>query len=115
MGGRGLFNLSSLRVVHCGGAPLSLDLMKRFTASFPGYIGDQEATSLILDSEGWLRTGDLCYFDEDGFLFVVDRLKELIKYKGYQVPPAELESLLQTQPDIIEAAVVPRVKLQVSY
>ncbi|CAO2144034.1 unnamed protein product [Urochloa humidicola] len=72
-----------------------------------GYAGDKDSTSKILDSEGWLRTGDLCYIDKDGIVFVVDRLKELIKYKGYQVPPAELESLLQTHPDIDEAAVVP--------
>ncbi|PUZ44706.1 hypothetical protein GQ55_8G131800 [Panicum hallii var. hallii] len=72
-----------------------------------GYAGDEDSTSKILDSEGWLRTGDLCYIDKDGIVFVVDRLKELIKYKGYQVPPAELESLLQTHPDIDEAAVVP--------
>lgn len=50
-----------------------------------GYIGDAEATAATLDSEGWLKTGDLCYFDDDGFLFIVDRLKELIKYKAYQV------------------------------
>ncbi|PAN42237.1 hypothetical protein PAHAL_8G134700 [Panicum hallii] len=72
-----------------------------------GYAGDEDSTSKILDSEGWLRTGDLCYIDKDGIVFVVDQLKELIKYKGYQVPPAELESLLQTHPDIDEAAVVP--------
>lgn len=48
-------------------------------------MGDSEATAAVLDSEGWLKTGDLCYIDEDGFLFVVDRLKELIKCKGYQV------------------------------
>lgn len=57
--------------------------------------------------DGWLRTGDLCYIDEDGYLFVVDRLKELIKYKGYQVAPAELEALLLTHPDIADAAVIP--------
>ena len=50
-----------------------------------GYFSNEEATSSTLDSEGWLRTGDLCYIDEDGFIFVIDRLKELIKYKGYQV------------------------------
>jgi len=72
-----------------------------------GYAGDEDSTSKIMDSEGWLRTGDLCYIDKYGIVFVVDRLKELIKYKGYQVPPAELESLLQTHPDIDEAAVVP--------
>lgn len=49
-----------------------------------GYFSNAEATASTLDSDGWLRTGDLCYIDEDGFIFVVDRLKELIKYKGYQ-------------------------------
>lgn len=71
-----------------------------------GYRGDKESTSEILDSEGWLRTGDVCLIDKDGFLFVVDRLKEIIKYNGYQVAPAELEDLLQTHPGIDEAAVV---------
>ncbi|KAF2589315.1 hypothetical protein F2Q70_00040262 [Brassica cretica] len=56
---------------------------------------------------GDMLTGDLCYIDEDGFIFVVDRLKELIKYKGYQVPPAELEALLLTHPEIADAAVIP--------
>lgn len=72
-----------------------------------GYVGDGEATAGTLDQDGWLKTGDLCYFDSDGFLYIVDRLKELIKYKAYQVPPAELEHLLQGHPEIADAAVVP--------
>ncbi|EHA8590752.1 4-coumarate--CoA ligase-like 4 [Cocos nucifera] len=72
-----------------------------------GYFKNPQATSSTLDSEGWLRTGDICYVDEDGYLFVVDRLKELIKYKGYQVPPAELEALLLSHPEIADAAVIP--------
>ncbi|XVF35863.1 hypothetical protein REPUB_Repub19eG0008000 [Reevesia pubescens] len=72
-----------------------------------GYFSNPEATASTLDSEGWLRTGDLCYIDDDGFIFVVDRLKELIKYKGYQVPPAELEALLLSHPEILDAAVIP--------
>ncbi|XP_076924828.1 peroxisomal OPC-8:0-CoA ligase 1-like [Bidens hawaiensis] len=72
-----------------------------------GYFSNPEATASTLDSTGWLRTGDLCYIDEDGFIFVVDRLKELIKYKGYQVPPAELEALLLTHPEIDDCAVIP--------
>ncbi|KAB1203584.1 4-coumarate--CoA ligase-like 5 [Morella rubra] len=72
-----------------------------------GYFHNEEATATTLDSDGWLKTGDICYIDDDGFIFVVDRLKELIKYKGYQVPPAELEALLLTHPDISDAAVIP--------
>lgn len=72
-----------------------------------GYVGDKEATGATFSPDGWLKTGDLCYFDSDGFLYIVDRLKELIKYKGYQVPPAELERLLLSHPEIADAAVVP--------
>lgn len=50
-----------------------------------GYVGDIEATVATFSSDGWLKTGDICYFDSEGFLFIVDRLKELIKYKAYQV------------------------------
>src|SRR6185503_10747119 len=58
-------------------------------------------------AEGWLHTGDIGYADEDGHFFIVDRAKELIKYKGFQVPPAELEALLLTHECIADAAVVP--------
>ncbi|KAL8464223.1 hypothetical protein ACS0TY_033943 [Phlomoides rotata] len=83
------------------------ELWLRGPSIMKGYAGDDAATAETLDSEGWLKTGDLCYFDSDGFLFIVDRLKELIKYKGYQVPPAELEPLLQSMPEVADAAVIP--------
>ncbi|XP_028772011.1 LOW QUALITY PROTEIN: 4-coumarate--CoA ligase 1-like [Neltuma alba] len=72
-----------------------------------GYLNDPEATKRTIDAEGWLHTGDIGYIDEDDELFIVDRLKELIKYKGFQVAPAELEALLLTHPHISDAAVVP--------
>ncbi|CAI0382241.1 unnamed protein product [Linum tenue] len=72
-----------------------------------GYLNNREATVSTLDAKGWLKTGDICYIDDQGFLFVVDRLKELIKYKGYQVAPAELEAVLLTHPQIDDAAVIP--------
>nr|WGU11326.1 4-coumarate:CoA ligase 12 [Crinum x powellii] len=83
------------------------ELWLRGPAVMMGYLGDDDANVTTFDSDGWLKTGDLCYFDGNGFLYVVDRLKELIKYKAYQVPPAELEHLLQCLPDIVDAAVVP--------
>ncbi|KAM7272266.1 hypothetical protein ACFE04_026929 [Oxalis oulophora] len=83
------------------------ELWLRGALIMKGYVGDEKATAETLDSEGWLKTGDLCYFDSDGFLYIVDRLKELIKYKAYQVPPAELEKLLQSHPEIADAAVIP--------
>src|SRR4029078_177600 len=68
---------------------------------------DPEATARTLDAEGWLHTGDIGHVDQDGFFYVVDRLKELIKYKGSQVPPAELEAILVTHPAVADAAVTP--------
>ncbi|KAH1156990.1 hypothetical protein GYH30_029674 [Glycine max] len=73
-----------------------------------GYLNDEKATALTIDSEGWLHTGDVGYVDEDDEIFIVDRVKELIKYKGFQVPPAELEGLLVSHPSIADAAVVPQ-------
>ncbi|KAK8512599.1 hypothetical protein V6N13_082863 [Hibiscus sabdariffa] len=83
------------------------ELWMRAPSVMKGYLNNAEATSETIDSEGWLKTGDLCYIDDDGYLYVVDRLKELIKYKGFQVPPAELEALLLSHPQISDAAVVP--------
>jgi acyl-CoA synthetase (AMP-forming)/AMP-acid ligase II len=72
-----------------------------------GYLNNPEATARTIDVENWLHTGDIGYFDEDGHFFIVDRAKELIKYKGFQVPPAELEAVLLTHPSIADAAVIP--------
>lgn len=71
-----------------------------------GYLNNEKATKDTIDSDGWLHTGDIGHIDSDGHLFIVDRLKELIKFKGFQVPPAELEALLLTHPKIADAAVI---------
>jgi acyl-CoA synthetase (AMP-forming)/AMP-acid ligase II len=72
-----------------------------------GYLANPGATAATVDDEGWLHTGDIARFDDDGNLFVVDRVKELIKFKGFQVAPAELEAVLRTHPAVADAAVVP--------
>ena len=72
-----------------------------------GYLGNDQATAEMIREDGWLRTGDIGYAEEDGRLFVVDRLKELIKYKGRQVAPAELEAVLLSHPAIADAGVIP--------
>ncbi|CAL5012776.1 unnamed protein product [Urochloa decumbens] len=72
-----------------------------------GYLNNPEATAATIDAEGWLHTGDVGYVDDDDEIFIVDRLKELIKYKGFQVAPAELEAMLIAHPDIADAAAVP--------
>jgi acyl-CoA synthetase (AMP-forming)/AMP-acid ligase II len=71
-----------------------------------GYLNNEEATAATIDADGWLHTGDIAVRDADGFYEIVDRLKELIKYKGFQVPPAELEALLITHPDVADVAVI---------
>jgi len=72
-----------------------------------GYLNEQEKTRECLDDDGWLRTGDISHYDEDGFFFITDRIKELIKVRGFQVAPAELEALLLTHPSIDDVAVIP--------
>jgi acyl-CoA synthetase (AMP-forming)/AMP-acid ligase II len=72
-----------------------------------GYLGNAEATAGTLDADGWLHTGDIGVYDRAGGWRVVDRLKELIKFKGYQVPPAMLEAVLHTHPAVADACVVP--------
>ena len=72
-----------------------------------GYLHNPDATREMIDGDGWVHTGDIGRADEDGYLYVVDRVKELIKYKGYQVAPAELEAVVQSHPAVADAAVIP--------
>ncbi len=72
-----------------------------------GYLNNPEATARTIDADNWLHTGDVGYADDDGHFFIVDRVKELIKYKGFQVAPAELEAVLLTHPAVADAAVIP--------
>ncbi|MGE0484241.1 MAG: AMP-binding protein [Gammaproteobacteria bacterium] len=71
-----------------------------------GYLGNPVATAATIDVDGWLHTGDIGYADSEGRCFIVDRLKELIKYKGYQIAPAELEAVLLAHPAVADAGVV---------
>jgi acyl-CoA synthetase (AMP-forming)/AMP-acid ligase II len=82
------------------------ELLVRGPQVMKGYLNDAEATAATLDEDGWLHTGDIAIVDERGYFAIVDRVKELIKYKGYQVAPAELEALLISHPAIADAAVV---------
>ncbi|HKO34899.1 MAG TPA: 4-coumarate--CoA ligase family protein [Pyrinomonadaceae bacterium] len=72
-----------------------------------GYLNNPDATARTIDADGWLHTGDIGYADDDGHFYIVDRVKELIKYKGFQIAPAELEAVLITHPAVADAAVIP--------
>jgi len=80
------------------------ELWVRCPNMMTGYLNKPDEN--IIDKDGFLHTGDIAYVDEDGDFFVVDRLKELIKYKGFQVPPAELEALIVTHPKVADVAVI---------
>ncbi len=83
------------------------ELLIRGPQVMKGYLNNPHATALAIDPDGWLHTGDVARIEENGSLRIVDRIKELIKYKGYQIAPAELEALLLTHPAITDAAVIP--------
>lgn len=84
------------------------ELLMRGPQVMKGYLGNPTATAEAIDADGWLHTGDVGYADADGYFYIVDRLKEFIKYKAYQVAPAELEALLLTHPAVADAAVIPK-------
>ena len=73
-----------------------------------GYLDDPDKTLECLSPSRWLRTGDVAYYDEDGYFYITDRIKELIKVRGYAVAPAELEALLLTHESIADCAVIPK-------
>jgi acyl-CoA synthetase (AMP-forming)/AMP-acid ligase II len=89
------------------GANLEGEICVRGPQVMKGYLNRPEETAQTIDAEGWLHTGDIGYADDEGHFFIVDRAKELIKYKGFQVAPAELEALLLTHQAVADAAVVP--------
>ena len=82
------------------------ELLVRGPQVMKGYFNNPEATAETITVDGWLHTGDIVRMDEDGYVWVLDRKKELIKYKGFQVPPAELEGVLLEHPAVADAAVV---------
>jgi acyl-CoA synthetase (AMP-forming)/AMP-acid ligase II len=77
-----------------------------------GYWGRPDATAETMTPDGWLRTGDIASADPDGYIRIHDRKKEMIKYKGYQIAPAELESLLMEHPGVRDAAVIPKADVE---
>jgi long-chain acyl-CoA synthetase len=101
---------SELRIVSLEGEPLPAgevgEVEFRGPSVIPGYWEDPQATAEAIDADGWLATGDLGYLDEDGYLFLVDRKKELIIRGGYSVYPREVEEALYAHPDVLEAAVI---------
>ena len=82
------------------------ELLMRGPQIMKGYFDDPQATAETLTEDGWLHTGDIARMDSDGYLWIVDRKKELIKYKGFQVPPAELEGLLLEHDGVADCAVI---------
>jgi len=83
------------------------ELLVRGPNVMKGYLNRPDANAATLLADGWMRTGDIASFDAEGFLFIVDRAKELIKYNAYQIAPAELEAVLISHPAVAEAAVIP--------
>ena len=88
------------------------ELMVRGPLVMKGYYDNPEATSETIEEDGWMHTGDIVRMDEESYVWVLDRKKELIKYKGFQVPPAELEGLLLQHPAVLDAAVIGKADVE---
>jgi acyl-CoA synthetase (AMP-forming)/AMP-acid ligase II len=83
------------------------ELLVRGPQIMKGYLNDPDSTTKTIRSDGWMHTGDIGCFDKDGWLYLTDRMKELIKYKGFQVPPAELEAVIASMPEVKDVIVIP--------
>lgn len=90
---------------HCG-VGIDGEVCVKLNYKFLGYYGNQAATNEAIDEEGFLMTGDIGHFDEDGFLYIVDRKKDLLKYRGFQISPSEIEAFITTLPGIKSVCVV---------
>lgn len=88
------------------GAGIDGQICVKLNYKFLGYYGNQSATDEIIDNESFLMTGDVGHFDEDGFLHIVDRKKDLLKYRGFQISPSEIEAFLINLPKIRSVCVV---------
>ncbi|RZC34428.1 AMP-binding domain containing protein, partial [Asbolus verrucosus] len=88
------------------GANANGEICIKTSRNMKGYINDTEKTNAAFDSEGFLRTGDIGHYDEEGFIFIVGRIKDLINYKGHKVSPIEIENILLKHPSVKDAAVV---------
>jgi 4-coumarate--CoA ligase len=82
------------------------DILVKSPAMMLGYINDEAATKDAFDEEGWLRTGDVGQLTEENKVFIVDRKKDLMKVRGWQVSPSEVESIIMQHPEIVDAAVI---------
>jgi acyl-CoA synthetase (AMP-forming)/AMP-acid ligase II len=84
------------------------ELWFRGPQAFKGYLNQPAATAETITKDGWVRTGDIGNFDDDGYLYITDRMKDLLKVKGFQVAPAELEALILGHPKVADVAVIGR-------
>ena len=88
------------------------ELLIRGPQIMQGYYNNPTATAETITSDGWLKTGDIVKMDKDGYVWILDRKKELIKYKGFQVPPAELEGILLEHDAVSDVAVIGKLDME---